>query len=68
MAIQLRRSAGWSATGSGSRPASPFDDLTAGRTAAYAAEGLLEDDGVAVRLTCRGRCLADALVVKLVWG
>ena len=45
-----------------------LDDLTAGRVAAYAAEGLLADDGVAVRLTRRGRCLADALVVKLVWG
>ena len=38
------------------------------RVAAYAAEGLLEDDGDAVRLTRRGRCLADALVVKVVWG
>jgi oxygen-independent coproporphyrinogen-3 oxidase len=67
-AVQLRRTAGVVRDRFREQTGYAFDDLTAGRTAAYAAEGLLEDDGVGVRLTRRGRCLADALVVKLVWG
>jgi putative oxygen-independent coproporphyrinogen III oxidase len=67
-AVQLRRSAGVIRRGFQEQTAFAFDDLTGGRVAAYAAEGLVEDDGTAVRLTRRGRCVADALVVKLVWG
>jgi oxygen-independent coproporphyrinogen-3 oxidase len=67
-AVQLRRTAGVLRDRYRDQTGFALDDLTAGRVAAYAAEGLLEDDGSAVRLTRRGRCLADALVVKLVWG
>ena len=67
-AVQLRRTAGVIRARFRARTGFEFDALTGGRAAAYAAEGLLEDDGSAVRLTRRGRCLADALVVKVVWG
>ena len=67
-AVQLRRSAGIVRDRFREQTGYAIDDLSAGRATAYAAEGLLEDDGAAVRLTRRGRCLADALVVKLVWG
>lgn len=67
-AVQLRRVAGIVRDRFREQTGYDFDDLTAGRTKTYAAEGLLEDDGTAIRLTGRGRCLADALVVKLVWG
>jgi oxygen-independent coproporphyrinogen-3 oxidase len=67
-AVQLRRTAGVVRDRFREQTGYAFDDLTAGRAKAYAAEGLVEDDGSAVRLTRRGRCLADALVVKLVWG
>ena len=67
-AVQMRRSAGVVREQFHRRTGYPFDELTAGRATAYAAEGLLADDGIAVRLTRRGRCLADALVVKVVWG
>jgi oxygen-independent coproporphyrinogen III oxidase len=67
-AIQLRRSAGVIRERFREQTGAEFDELTGGRAGLYAAEGLLDDDGAAVRLTRRGRCLADALVVKLVWG
>jgi oxygen-independent coproporphyrinogen-3 oxidase len=67
-AVQLRRSAGVVRDQFRERTGFVFDDLTGGRATAYAAEGLLEVDHTGVRLTRRGRCLADALVVKLVWG
>jgi oxygen-independent coproporphyrinogen-3 oxidase len=67
-AVQLRCSAGVIRDRFRDQTGLAFDDLAGGRVPAYAAEGLLEDDGVAIRLTRRGRCVADALVVKLVWG
>ena len=67
-AVQLRRTAGIVRDRFREQTGFALDDLTAGRAGAYAAEGLLADDAAAVRLTRRGRCLADALVVKLVWG
>jgi oxygen-independent coproporphyrinogen-3 oxidase len=67
-AVQLRRAAGVVRARFREQTGFGFDELTGGRGAAYAAEGLLEDDGSAVRLTRRGRCLADALVVKVIWG
>jgi oxygen-independent coproporphyrinogen-3 oxidase len=67
-AIQLRRSAGILREKFRKQTGVSIDELTGGRTAVYVSEGLVEDDGVGFRLTRRGRCLADALVVKLVWG
>jgi oxygen-independent coproporphyrinogen-3 oxidase len=67
-AVQLRRSAGVVRDRFREQAGVAFDELTGGRVPAYTAEGLIEDDGAAVRLTRRGRCVADALVVKLVWG
>jgi oxygen-independent coproporphyrinogen III oxidase len=67
-AVQLRRSAGILRQRFREQTGYGFDELTGGLATVYAAEGLLEDDGAAVRLTRRGRCLADALVVKVVWG
>jgi oxygen-independent coproporphyrinogen-3 oxidase len=67
-AVQLRRSAGVVRDRFREQTEYAFDDLTEGRATAYAAEGLLEDDGTAVRLTRRGRCVADELVVKVIWG
>jgi oxygen-independent coproporphyrinogen-3 oxidase len=67
-AVQLRRTAGILRDRFRVQTGFAFDELTADRATAYAAEGLLEDDGAAVRLTRRGRCVADALVVKVVWG
>jgi oxygen-independent coproporphyrinogen III oxidase len=67
-AVQLRRSAGVIRDRFHEQTGFAFDDLTGGRVPAYAAEGLIEDTGTSVRLTRRGRCVADGLVVKLVWG
>ena len=67
-AVQLRRAAGVIRDRFREQTGFAFDDLSGGRVPAYAAEGLIDDDGSAVRLTRRGRCVADALVVKLVWG
>jgi oxygen-independent coproporphyrinogen III oxidase len=67
-AVQLRRTDGIGRGAFRERTGFDFDALTGGRTAAYVAEGLVADDGAAVRLTRRGFCVADALVVKLVWG
>jgi oxygen-independent coproporphyrinogen-3 oxidase len=68
IAVQLRRSDGVRRTGFHEQTEFDFDALVGARLAWYVAEGLLADDGAAVRLTRRGRCVADGLVVKLVWG
>jgi oxygen-independent coproporphyrinogen III oxidase len=67
-AIQLRRSSGIARDRFQLQTDHDLDSLTGGRIAGYVAEGLLKDDGESIRLTRRGRCVADALVVKLVWG
>jgi oxygen-independent coproporphyrinogen-3 oxidase len=67
-AVQLRRIAGVTRDEFRVRTGFDFDELTEGRAAVYAAEGLLADDGKTVSLTRRGLCVADALVIKLVWG
>jgi oxygen-independent coproporphyrinogen-3 oxidase len=67
-AIQLRRSEGVSRERFRSQTGFDLDQLVLNRVAAYAREGLIEDDGASVRLTTRGRCVADSLVVKLVFG
>jgi putative oxygen-independent coproporphyrinogen III oxidase len=67
-AVQLRRSAGVIRGRFREQTGFDFDELTRGRAEPLVVEALLEDDGGAVRLSRRGRCVADALVVKLVWG
>jgi putative oxygen-independent coproporphyrinogen III oxidase len=67
-AVQLRRSAGIVRQHFGEQTGLDIDVLTGGRMAVYTAAGLLADDQESVRLTPRGRCVADALVVKVVWG
>jgi len=66
-AVQLRRSAGIARTGFRFQTDCDLDAMTGGRIACFVAEGLLADDGESVRLTRRGRCVADTLIVKLVW-
>lgn len=68
IAVQLRRSAGVIRDRFRRQTGFDFDALAGSRVAAYVAGGLLEDTGSAVGLTRRGRCLADALVVRLAWG
>ena len=67
-AVQFRRSAGVVRGRFREQTGYDFDNLTGGRVAAYAAEGLLADDGSTVCMTRRGRCVADSLAVKVVWG
>jgi oxygen-independent coproporphyrinogen-3 oxidase len=67
-AVQLRRLSGITRDRFRTQTGYDLDALTGGRICGYSAEGLLADDGNSIRLTRRGRCLADALVVKLVWG
>ena len=42
-----------------------LDELLGGRLAGLVAEGLLSDDGVSVRLTRRGKCVADGVIEEL---
>jgi oxygen-independent coproporphyrinogen-3 oxidase len=67
-AIQLRRTRGVERDSFRVQTGFDYDELMGDRTAAYAVEGLLEDSGLAIRLTPRGRCVADSLVTRLVWG
>ncbi|HJZ94048.1 MAG TPA: radical SAM family heme chaperone HemW [Gemmataceae bacterium] len=67
-AVQLRRSAGVIRSRFREQTGFEFDELTRGRAEPLVAEGLFESDGAAVRLSQRGRCVADALVVKVIWG
>jgi len=67
-AVQLRRSAGIARKRFREQTGFDVDSLTGGRIAAYVVEELLMDDGMTIRLTPRGRCVVDALVVKVVWG
>ena len=67
-AVQMRRSAGVIRDRFRKQTGFDFDVLVGDRVKAYVAEGLLHDNGSAVNLTRRGRCLADSLVVKVVFG
>ena len=67
-AVQLRRSAGIGRGQFEKQTGFAIEAVTAGRIEFFVAEGLLVDDGEAIRLTRRGRQVADGLVVKLVWG
>ena len=67
-AVQLRRSAGIGRSPFEKQTGFALEAVTAGRIEFFVAEGLLVDDGEAIRLTRRGQQVADGLVVKLVWG
>jgi len=67
-AVQLRRSSGIARDRFLIQTDYDLDAIACGRIAGYVVEGLLIDDGESIRLTRRGRCVADAVVVKVVWG
>lgn len=46
----------------------PFDELVGEKVAAFVREGLLTDDGGRVRLTHRGKCVADGVVTQIMKG
>jgi oxygen-independent coproporphyrinogen III oxidase len=68
IAVQLRRSDGVHRPRFHEQTGIAFDDLAGPRVPTYVAEGLIEDFADSVRLTQRGRCVADSLAVKLAWG
>lgn len=63
--IQLRRSDGIRRAAFGAQTGFDLDALLGEKMARHVASGLLEDTGLAVRLTRRGKCLADALAADL---
>jgi oxygen-independent coproporphyrinogen-3 oxidase len=68
VAIQLRRSSGIDRAQFQRRTGFDLEKIVGDRADLLRSEGLIEDDGNAIRLTRRGRCVADSLVVKLAWG
>ena len=68
VAIQLRRSSGVDRAQFQARTGFDVHAIVGDRTNVLQSEGLIDDDGSAIRLTRRGRCVADSLVVKLAWG
>jgi oxygen-independent coproporphyrinogen-3 oxidase len=68
LAVQLRRGDGVDRRQFCGRTGFDFDVIVGNRLGVYVQEGLVNDDGCRVSLTTRGRCVADSLVVKLVWG
>lgn len=65
LALQLRRTDGIERTAFREQTGFDLDALVGPGLAHHAALGLLCDDGQRVRLTRRGRCVADALLVDL---
>ena len=65
MATQLRRLGGIGRESFARQTGYLLDELVGGQVAAYSAEGLLADDGRAVRLTRRGLCVADGVIEAL---
>ena len=68
IAVQLRRSDGVDRERFREQTGFDFDALAGERLAWYVGEGFLTDDGAVVRMTRRGRCVADSLAVKLGWN
>lgn len=67
-AIQLRRSRGMEWDAFYAQTGFALDDILTPGWRTYSDEGLLEADATGVRLTRRGRCVADGLVMKLFWA
>jgi len=65
MAIQLRRSDGIHRTSFAAQTGFALDSLAGNAIAQLVELELLADDGATVRLTPRGRCVADGIVEKL---
>ncbi|MBM3982067.1 MAG: radical SAM family heme chaperone HemW [Planctomycetes bacterium] len=68
MATQLRRADGIARAGFSAQTGFDLDALVAPALALLASTGVTADDGVAVRLTRRGKCVADAAVAELLKG
>jgi oxygen-independent coproporphyrinogen-3 oxidase len=62
ISVQLRRAEGVHRQGFARQTGLDLDRLAGTTIARHVALGLLEDDGTAVRLTRRGKCVADALI------
>lgn len=65
MATQLRRSCGIDRQGFDQQTGYPLDDLVGPVLTVLINEGLLLDDGQAVRLTAQGKPLADGIIAQL---
>jgi oxygen-independent coproporphyrinogen-3 oxidase len=65
VATQLRRADGIDRGRFREQTGFGLDELLGGRPAGLVAEGLLGDDGVSVRLTRRGKCVADGVIEEL---
>ncbi len=65
MATQLRRADGIDRLRFRAQTGFDLDDLAPAALALLLANGVTTDDGVAVRLTRRGKCVADAAVAEL---
>jgi oxygen-independent coproporphyrinogen-3 oxidase len=62
ISVQLRRAEGVHRQGFARQTGLDLDHLAGPTIARHVALGLLEDDGTAVRLTRRGKCVADTLI------
>ena len=67
-AIQLRRADGIARSRFREQTAFDLDGLVGGTVRGLAEVGLLDDDGERVRLTRRGKCVADGVVAALMKG
>jgi oxygen-independent coproporphyrinogen-3 oxidase len=65
MALQLRRSEGIERRAFYDQTCFELDHLTGTALAQQVDLGLLEDDGTSVRLTGKGKCVADAVIQEL---
>ena len=68
MATQLRRSDGIARDCFRDQTGYELDNIAGGRLAGLVAAGLLSDDGLSVRLTARGKCVADGVIAELMKG
>jgi oxygen-independent coproporphyrinogen-3 oxidase len=65
VATQLRRLDGIERAGFHEQTGFGLNDLLGAELTGLVAEGLLNDDGAAVKLTCRGLCVADGVIAQL---
>ncbi len=66
IAVQLRRAEGITREQYSLQTGFKLDDLVSAKLKELVEQGLLRDDGMAVMLTQRGKCLADAVVESLI--
>lgn len=65
IAVQLRRADGIERASFLDQTGFALDDLVGPKLHEFAEQELLRDDGVAIALTRKGKCLADAIVARL---